>query len=378
MMIIMEATRPLSSRDAEGLADGDGATRLVAAQTAYPIAAASPRVRLAAFAPHLSRYGIRLRYQPTLSDAEYRLITSEAAPARKAATLGRAAIRLAARGRDHADEELMLVHRLRFLAPLPGVEPARHVDAYDFDDALYLGSTLFPNRRFGWVKREAQRWRSYVRRARLVIAGNDLLASRAAEFATRVEVVPSCVDPESQSAREHAEREVVTIGWIGSRSTADQLREVLPAVAALNEDGLVARLVLIGAGEIAGSPPWLEQRPWSLDSESENLSSFDLGIMPLPDTEWARGKCGYKILQYFSAGVPAVASPVGVNAAIIGREEERGLLASTFEEWRTALTRLVTDAEARATMGAEARRFVEREYSYQRWAPELATLLKEL
>jgi glycosyltransferase involved in cell wall biosynthesis len=352
--------------------------RQIAAQTAYPVSAASSRVRLAAFVPYLSRHGVRLAYQPTLSDDEYRLITSDARAARKAVELGRAATRLLTQGGSRIDDDPLLVHRLRFLAPLPGAEPARRVDAYDFDDALYLGSTLMANRRFGWVKREGERWRSYVRRARLVIAGNGELAARAAEHARRVEVIPSCVDPDRQPTRQHADREVVTIGWIGSRSTADQVMDVLPAVAALNAKKMVARLVLVGAEEIRERPPWLELRPWSLGSESEDLASFDLGIMPLPDTEWARGKCGYKILQYFSAGVPAVASPVGVNRAIVGANEERGLLASTPEEWESALRRLVTDNQARAEMGAEARRFVEREYSYQRWAPELAALLAEL
>jgi glycosyltransferase involved in cell wall biosynthesis len=350
----------------------------VAGETTYPIGAPSARVRLAAFAPHLSRHDIALRYAPTLSEAEYGVVTSDANPAIKVATLGRAATRLAARGGQRPDESLLLVHRLRFLAPLPGLEPARHVDAYDFDDALYLGSTLRSNRRFAWIKREGERWQSYVRRARLVIAGNSQLAARAAEHNARVEVVPTCVDPDRQPLRRHVDQEVVTIGWIGSRSTVDQVMEVLPALAELNSEKMVARLVLVGAQDVPQKPHWLELRPWSLESEPEDLASFDVGIMPLPDTEWARGKCGYKILQYFSAGVPAIASPVGVNRTIVGENEARGLLAATPTEWRTALQRLVADAAARAEMGAEARRFVERDYSYERWAPELAALLAEL
>jgi glycosyltransferase involved in cell wall biosynthesis len=100
--------------------------------------------------------------------------------------------------------------------------------------------------------------------------------------------------------------------------------------------------------------------------------------MPLVDSEWTRGKCGYKLLQYFSAGVPAVASPVGVNRDIVGRGGERGLLASTPEEWSSALEELIRDHAARAEMGGAARRLAELEYSYQRWAPELAALLAAL
>jgi glycosyltransferase involved in cell wall biosynthesis len=137
-------------------------------------------------------------------------------------------------------------------------------------------------------------------------------------------------------------------------------------------------MVLVGAEGLDLQEPWLERRSWSLASEPRDLASFDIGVMPLPDTEWTRGKCGYKLLQYFSAGVPAVASPVGVNTRIVGEGGERGLLASTDEEWRAALEKLIRDHQARQEMGARARSFVEKDYSYQRWAPELAGLLSDL
>ena len=133
---------------------------------------------------------------------------------------------------------------------------------------------------------------------------------------------------------------------------------MLPAFARLNRDRLRARLVLVGA-DPALRAPWIEHRPWSLDSERDDLASFDLGIMPLPDSEWARGKCGYKALQYFSAGVPAIASPVGVARELVGEDGERGALASSPEEWHAALERLAADAAERARMGrrgARARR----------------------
>lgn len=349
----------------------------ILAETAYPLSAPSPRVRLAAFEPFLAEHGVELRVHPNLTEEEYSAIASDGAAPRKALNLARAAGRLLRRRRTPVDE-LLLVHRLRFLVQLPTVEPAEDVDAYDFDDALYLGSILAANRRFRLLKREAETWSAYVRRARLVIAGNDHLAARARELARRVEVVPSCVDPGRQRLHEHGERDPVTIGWIGSRSTVDQLRTVLPAIEALNRSRVRARLVLVGVGGLAYEAGWLEERAWSLDSERDDLASFDFGIMPMPDTEWTRGKCGYKLLQYFSAGVPAVASPVGVNRLIVGEDRERGLLATTHAEWSKALDELVSDHSARAEMGANARSFVEREYSYERWAPELAGMLSEL
>jgi glycosyltransferase involved in cell wall biosynthesis len=330
-------------------------------------------VRVASFVPYLAEHEIDLRYRPTLTPEEYARLQSTRNPAAKVATLAGAARRLL--GRRDADEDLLLVHRLRFLAPLPGLEPARTLDAYDFDDALHVGSIFPTNRRYRWLKRGVARHRAYLKRARLVIAGNAHLASHARELARRVEVIPSCVEPDSQPIRDHGPRDVVTVGWIGSRSTSTYLDEVLPMFSELNSKTLRMKLVAVGA-TLSYAAPWLEVRPWSLSSQHEDLASFDIGIMPMPDNEWTRGKCGYKILQYFAAGVPAVASAVGVNTTLVG--DGRGMLARTRDDWMRALVELADDAEVRRQMGTTARAFAEREYSYRRWAPELATLLREL
>lgn len=341
-------------------------------ETAYPLNVASARVRVANFVPFLAEEGVRLSYRPALTEAQYRELTSSATAAHKALVLANSAARAAVR---RTDEQLLLVHRLRLLAPLPGIDPPRRLDAYDLDDALFLGSTTAVNRRFGWAKQEARRCVQCLGRARLVIAGNAFLADHARAHARRVEVVPSCVDPARQPLRVHEPVEVATVGWIGSQTTSEYLRPVLPAFARLNADRLRARLVLVGADPtIAAS--WIEHRPWSQATETGDLASFDLGIMPLPDTDWARGKCGFKVLQYFSAGVPAIASPVGVTTELVGAD--RGLTASSEQEWFDALAQLVADVAERRQRGAAARSYVEREFSYQRWAPELAMLLRSL
>jgi glycosyltransferase involved in cell wall biosynthesis len=273
------------------------------------------------------------------------------------------------------DHDLHLVHRIRSLLPVPGTEPPRTLDVYDFDDALFLGSISEANVRFARLKREAERSIAYIRAARLVIAGNRFLADRAMTYSRHVEVVPSCVDPERQPVRRHGDAEVLTVGWIGSRSTSEYLLPVLPALERLNAQRVRAKLVLVGA-DPAIQAPWIEHRPWSLSSEAEQLATFDVGIMPLPDTEWERGKCGYKLLQYFSAAVPAVASPVGINQELVA--DGRGVLATTEDEWVAALETLLGDTALRESSGKAARDYVRREYSYQRWGPELASLLRSL
>lgn len=341
-------------------------------ETAYPSTVASARVRVANYGAFLGHHGVELSYRPALTDSEYGLLSSRASAARKAVVLAASASRAAVHRSAH---DLLLVHRLRLLSPLPGIDPPHRLDVYDIDDALFLGSAAAANRRFQWVKQESRRCIECLRRARLVIAGNSFLAEKAREYARRVEVVPSCVDPVGQRLRNHGLNDVVTIGWIGSQTTSPYLQLVFPALGRLNEHRLQAKLVVIGA-DPKFRASWIEHRPWSLATQASDLASFDIGIMPLPETDWARGKCGYKLLQYFSAGVPAVASPVGVSSELIGRD--RGLLAASPKDWHSALERLIADPAERRERGAAAREFVEREYSYQRWAPELAALLRSV
>jgi glycosyltransferase involved in cell wall biosynthesis len=340
--------------------------------TAYPLTAASARVRVAQFSPFLRSCGIELSFRPALAPADYSQLASSAPTYRKAAILAASSVRA---GRSSRAGQLLLIHRLRLLNPFPFVDPPRQLDAYDFDDDLFEGYAASVNRRFQWAKQEARRAVACVSRARLVLAGNRFLADQALRFNSRIEVIPSCVDPTHQSTRQHADTDIVTIGWIGSETTSAYLRPILPVLERVNRNRLRARLVTIG-GTLNHTAAWLEQKPWSLASEADELARFDIGVMPLPDTQWARGKCGYKLLQYFAAGVPAVASPVGISSNLVGTD--RGLLAGTADDWERSLDRLIRDPQERAERGARARSFVEREYSYQRWAPRLAELLHSL
>lgn len=344
----------------------------VLAETAYPVSTPAARVRAAAFTPFLREHGVQLELLPTLSDSGYGIVASDAPAPEKIRVIAAAAVRAMTQTRPAHD--LFLVQRLRFLSPLPLVDPPRRLDVYDFDDALFLPAEGALNSRFQWVKQESRRCLTYMRRARLTIAGNSFLADHARRYAPRVEVIPSCVDPARQGLHEHKPNGPLTVGWIGSRTTSAYLRAVLPAFARLNAAAIRIKLVLVGA-DPALEAPWIEHRPWSLATQERDLASFDVGIMPLPDNQWARGKCGYKLLQYFAAGVPAIASPVGVAAEMVGTD--RGVLAASIGDWERALESLL-DAGERRERGMAARTFVERHYSYQHWAPRLAELLRSL
>jgi hypothetical protein len=339
--------------------------------TAYPASAASARVRVANYVPFLEPHGIDLDYTPMLTSQDYSVLVSSAGVLRKAAVVA-SSIRRARRLRN-AGGGLLMVHRLLLMTPFPFVDPPSSLDVYDFDDALTVGSAAAANRGFQWTKQEARRAVACMRRAPLVIAANANLAAEAREYAQRVEVVPSCVDPESQTVHLHNNEDTLCIGWIGSHTTVSYLEPVLPVIRKLSENGLDVRLVVVG-GDTGIREDWVEHRPWSLDSQGADLAQFDVGVMPLPDTEWTRGKSGYKLLQYFAAGVPAIASPVGINTELVA--DGRGIEATSTQSWERALTELLTDPLAREQRGANARRYVEANFSYQRWAPELAALLK--
>jgi glycosyltransferase involved in cell wall biosynthesis len=350
----------------------DPAPLRVQGATAYPLSAASARVRIANYAPFLAEHGINLRYESTLSAEEYALLSSSASPVSKALVLGRSALR-AVRLPDK--DALLLIHRLLTLTPLPLFDPPHGLDVYDFDDALLVGSAAESNRRFQWTKQEGRRAAACMRSARLVLTGNHTLAAQALPYANRVEVIPSCVDPSIQPMHLHEDTEEALVGWIGSHTTVGYLRPLLPVIERLNTRSRRVKLVVVG-GDTGVRADWIEHRPWSLQTQALDIASFDVGVMPLPDDDWTQGKSGYKLLQYFAAGVPAVASPVGVNTEFVA--DGRGLAATTDADWQLALTELLDDATARAASGQRARRFVEERYSYQRWAPELAGLLHSL
>lgn len=211
-------------------------------------------------------------------------------------------------------------------------------------------------------------------RSALVMAGNPYLAARAdVAGAVRVEIVPTVVDIRAYDTAPLPSADgMLRIGWIGTPSTWRAYMEpMMPMLSALaRETG--ARLRAVGAA--AKPTPELEVLPWAEADESRMIQGMDIGLMPLDDSPWSRGKCGYKIIQYMACGLPVIVSPVGVNSEIV-EDGVTGLLASTPAEWDGALARLLADPELRHRMGTAGRRRVEEHYSLQVWGPRVADLL---
>jgi glycosyltransferase involved in cell wall biosynthesis len=241
---------------------------------------------------------------------------------------------------------------------------------YDIDDAV-----MFHAHDVGRVSqwRTNRRFEATARVVDHVVAGNEYLAALFRERGREVTILPTCVDPAHYRVKRHEPSGAVGLVWIGSRSTLPYLRERLPAIeqAALRLPGL--RLITIADKTVADAKLPIEHIAWSAEDEAESLIRGDIGIAPTPDDRWTRGKCGFKIIQYMAAGLPAIASPVGANAGIV--RPETGILATTQQEWTDAIVKLASDINLRRAMGCAGRERVEHAYSLAPAADAWAALL---
>jgi glycosyltransferase involved in cell wall biosynthesis len=243
----------------------------------------------------------------------------------------------------------------------------------DMDDAMFLRYEGATDRVTRWLL--GSKMSQVFADAALVMAGNQFLADRASREAAWVEVVPTVVDTHRYSpGRPPNHGEVFTIGWIGSPSTTAYLEEIAEPLATF-PGASNTRLRLVGAAPITLPGVRVESRKWMEDREVADIQTFDVGIMPLPDTLWARGKCGYKLIQYMACGIPVIASPVGVNATLV-EHGVNGFLARTSAEWATHLATLSRDPTLRQRMGQAGRAKVEQHYSLHTVAPRVTDLLR--
>jgi glycosyltransferase involved in cell wall biosynthesis len=244
----------------------------------------------------------------------------------------------------------------------------------DFDDAIFH---KYDQHRFKWVRRiYGHRIDRLMAGACLVVAGNHYLANRAtAAGARHVEVIPTVVDLVRYGKKLSLVITQPRIVWIGSPSTVQYLLELAEPLRALAERQPFT-LRVVGGGAVTIPGVNIESLSWSADKEAKLIAECDVGIMPLRDTSWERGKCAYKLIQYMACGLPTVASPIGANRDVVV-EGETGLFANTPSAWVEKLESLLTDAQLRQRLGQAGRERVEAEYSLQQVAPRLTALLNK-
>ncbi|MEQ8629793.1 glycosyltransferase family 4 protein [Ekhidna sp.] len=234
---------------------------------------------------------------------------------------------------------------------------------YDFDDAIWLLDEN-PNQGVFNKLKNPEKTAEICRIADRVVVGNEYLKRYASQFNDDIQIIPSTIDLEKYQAKKISS-DKVCIGWTGSFSTIKHFETVLPALEKIKK--LFSEQVyfkVIGDPTYAFQPLDIKGVKWNSETEAEDLAELDIGLMPLPDNEWTKGKCAMKGLQYMALEIPTIMSPVGVNSDII-QDGENGFLASTTEEWVEKLSILIEDAELRKRMGRAGKKTVENYFSVE-------------
>ncbi|MGD8778210.1 MAG: glycosyltransferase family 4 protein [Ignavibacteria bacterium] len=201
--------------------------------------------------------------------------------------------------------------------------------------------------------------------ADLILAGNEYLAERAKKNnkEKNIKIFPTVVDINKFKFIENKKDSIFTIGWIGTPSTEKYIYEIEDVIKEISKDRDV-KFVLLGANNINIESSILEIKKWEESTEIVEISKFDVGVMPLPDNPWERGKCGFKLIQYLACGIPVIGSPVGVNSKIIV-DGENGFQAKNSFEWINYIKTLKNDPSLRKKMSIAGRKLVEEKYSLQ-------------
>jgi len=265
--------------------------------------------------------------------------------------------------------DVLFVQKRTF--PLPVLAILKRLNpriVFDLDDAIYLQASRKP-----LVD-------AMLRASALIIAGNESLVAYSRQFNDRVKLIPTVVDTDlyqPPSGARHPGDDRVVIGWIGSDPNCGEFVAMQPVLEWLHDrygDHVTMRIVSGRPLEIKTEIN-LEFVHWTLAGSRAELQKVDIGIMPLEDTEWNRGKCGLKLIEYMAVAAAVVASPVGANRQIVA-DGETGFLAVTAEEWESRLARLIDDQSLRLQMGRLGRKRVEQYYSVEAVLPLLIDALQ--
>lgn len=339
----------------------------------YDRLAASPRHRFIQFQPGLEAEGIHLEVSPLLDDAYVRE-RFDSGRSRASHTV-RALFRRAMALLEARRWDLVIVHCELVPYLMPMFERIALMGVpylYDYDDAIFHMYDIHPN---PIVRRLlGNKIGQIISRSQGVLAGSHYLEEYARRFHSNVHWMPTVIDLTRYQIREVEQRQSLVVGWIGSPSTSAYLDEVRDALSLLAQEGPV-KLLAVGAKPLSIPGVEVEVRAWSEDREVADLLECDLGIMPLPDNPWTRGKCAFKLIQYMACGLPCIASPVGANREVVSTES--GLLASDTQQWLHTLRTLRDDPQLRQRLGAAGRERVERDFCMQSQVGRLARIIRD-
>ncbi|HWN98999.1 MAG TPA: glycosyltransferase family 4 protein [Blastocatellia bacterium] len=352
----------------------------VLALVPYPLGQApSQRYRIEQWQPYLEQERISLDLSPFATEGLMRVFYRQGHLPSKAWGLAAACIRRSLQLTELRRYDAVLIHRAACLAGPAVLERAialsRKPFIFDFDDAIYLLHTTSANEPFGWMK-FAGKTASICRASAHVVVGNSYLADYARQYNPQVTIIPSSVDTERYCPRgTETFNPSIVVGWMGSSTSQTHLEAFAPVMRELFTRPGVELRIISDREPILPSVPFVWRR-WSPEREVHELAQFDIGIMPMPDDPWTRGKCAMKALLYMSMGVPVICSAVGTNREVIVHGSN-GLLASTSEEWVAGLDRLVADPAERERLGVAGRHTVEERYSKEHCAARFARVIEQ-
>ncbi len=338
------------------------------------------RFRIEQWQPLLRQRGIEITYAPFEDEALHRLLYQPRNIGRKLSHVSRGlARRLSLIGSVQEYDAVYLFREAALLGPPIFERLIRRAGVpmiFDFDDAIFVSYRSPSNGYLSYLK-FAAKTKTICRLASHVIVGNRYLADYAHQFNPRVTVIPTTIDTEKYSVTQKKRTaDVPIIGWTGSFSTVQHLDTLRSALQRLAQSERF-RLRVVGTPEYHLDKVEVEAMPWRSETELDDLRPIDIGVMPLPDDAWSKGKCGLKALQFMALGIPTVCSPVGVNTEII-QDGKNGFIAGSEEDWVDKLGRLLRSAELRECLGRAARATVEQNYSAIAQAPRVYEVLKSV
>ncbi|MCB0770455.1 MAG: glycosyltransferase family 4 protein [Flavobacteriales bacterium] len=341
----------------------------------------SQRYRFEQFVPYWERHGFSFHYAWLIDAEDDRRFYSPGQLSAKARIFMKSWKRRQEHVRMAKDFDLVMVQREAFMTGSTRFERALAATGvpliYDFDDAIWHMDVSEGNRKLRWLKDPGKTAR-IIRLADLVIAGNAFLADHAKKYSTRVETIPTVIDTDRYRPTAKISTGPVVIGWTGSHTSMAHLKQVLPMLKAVYAEwGDRIRFRVISDRDFDGEGLPVENIRWSSATEAEDLAAIDIGIMPLPNDVWSRGKCGFKGLQYMAMAKAVVLSRVGVNPSIV-QEGVNGLLAGDQDEWLLKLGQLIADPDLRQRIGQAARTTVEEHYSVRSWRDRYLELFSDL
>jgi glycosyltransferase involved in cell wall biosynthesis len=346
----------------------------------YPTEGASNRFRVEQYLPYLRSKNIQYEVRPFISRKFYKILYLRRHYFKKIFyflinTLNRIIDILRLLRYD-----LVFIHREAFLMGPPFFEyvvsKLKKPIIYDFDDAIFLPDTSEYNSFVERFKRP-DKISTNIRLSDYVIAGNKYLQDYALRYNDKVTIIPTSINTDIYRHTWRFNKSYTVIGWMGSNTTVKFLKLLRNVFKELIRRYPNIEIRIIGGDFSINGVPNIKSQKWSMEKELRDLEGFDIGIMPMPDNEWTKGKCGFKAILYMSMGIPCVCSPVGVNKEII-TDGVNGFLADSDEEWIEKLSMLIENPGLRQRLGSAGRITVEEEYSVKVNVPKFLEVLEKV